>query len=99
MRMLHMLGQVINAFIHIVFIMGIFYQDEAGVIVVSIIFLPLSLVLNATLIRVFSELIVSVLLIPSLLVKNQPAAGGPVMDDLASYDRPVGAHEMTGSAV
>lgn len=56
--------------------------------ILGLIFIPIILIIQAAVIRVSAELIMSVLLIPSLLAKNQSrdiVAGEIGMEDLHAY--------------
>lgn len=96
-RRLHFVSQILNVVFWIFVLLSVFAEGEAGMIVAALIFCPVMLIVYAMLIRLLSEMAVSVLLIPPLLAKHQPGAGvasAPAVDDadLAAYG--VGGTDM-----
>lgn len=102
-RRLHLMAQFLNIFFWIVVLLSSF-DEKAGVVVVAFIICPVLLIVYACIIRLLCEMIISVLLIPSLLAKNQPmgpaAPGGQMVNDsdLAAYGVSNGGNDM-GAAV
>lgn len=97
-----MVAQIVNAFIHAASLVGAFVDGSPSGVVVAIIFLPISMVVFAASIRVSAEVIVSVLLIPAMLAKQNRGVEARVMDDLTTFGVPEGtiaAEHVTGAAV
>eukprot|EP00904_Undaria_pinnatifida_P013429 jgi/Undpi1/9216/HiC_scaffold_26.g11674.m1 len=74
-RRLHIIGQAVNVLFTVIAIISSFWVREANVIL-TIIFFPIFMVVQAFVIRVIAELAVSVLLVPYMLMNNQQGAGG-----------------------
>lgn len=92
MRKLHFVAQVFNVVWCTLVLFNVFRDEDVGGIVVGIVVYPIVLIYMASIIRVLSELAISVLLVPSLLAKQEaggPGRGGQSVNgadaDLAAY--------------
>lgn len=88
---MHYLSQVMNVVFWILALRSTFAEGSSAQIFAAIIIYPILLVFNACIIRLLSEVVIAVLLLPSLLTKHQPIrsageASVVVNDaDLAAY--------------
>lgn len=101
---MHFLAQVLNVVWSTLFLLEVFRYGSAGEIVGALIVYPIFMFYFACMIRVLSEIAISVLLLPSLLAKattgngaagRQPPAN--VNADLAAYG--VGVSDDGGTIV
>lgn len=76
MRKLHFVAQVFNIVCCTLVLFDVFVYGNAAGIIVALVVYPIFLIYMASIIRVLSELAISVLLMPSLLAKQEMGGGG-----------------------
>ncbi|CAM9972317.1 unnamed protein product, partial [Scytosiphon promiscuus] len=95
-RKLHFVAQIFNILWCTLVLLDVFHRSDAAGIVVAIIVFPVLLIFNACIIRVLSELAVSVLLVPSLLVKQEAGGAGRAGHAMNDADADLAAYGVTG---
>lgn len=75
-RHLHAVGQILNALYCGLWLLWELGSGREGEKIFSVIFYPILFIVQACIIRVMSELAVSVLLVPVLLAARRPNGGG-----------------------
>lgn len=92
MHKLHFLAQVLNVVWSTLVLLEVFRNGDAEEVIAALVVYPIFMFYFACMIRVLSEIAVSVLLVPSLLAKATAGAGqgaqsvnGGADADLAAY--------------